>query len=130
VRAAAEQFLSDLHRQYLKPAGYHKVRHNFSRVGEGYVEHFGFQGSAFNDSSSSWRFYINVGVEFPDLPRARVRISDVLPDAPHEYDLPEPDHSAFARLIAGLLTSASDRIAEQRSEIHAAFSRKRYWVGY
>jgi hypothetical protein len=131
VRAAAEQYLSDLHHQYLKPAGYRKASHDVSRARDGYVEHFGFQGSAFNDSSDSWRFYINGAVDFPDIAkRPPVRISDVLPDAPRQYDLPEPDHRAFAREIAGLLGRASEHIAAQRPEIRVAFGEKRYWVGF
>ncbi len=131
VRAAVEQFFSDLHRQYLKPAGYRKVRHNFSRAMDGYTEHFGFQGSAWNDAAGAWRFYINVGVDFPDSSnRLPVRIEHVVPGAPQHFDLPEPDHDAFARTIAELLASASEQIAAQLPEIRQAFSQQRYWVGF
>jgi hypothetical protein len=54
VGSTADEFFSDLHRQYLKPRGYRKVRHNLSRAMEGYVEHSGFQGSAYNDAAGAW----------------------------------------------------------------------------
>jgi len=130
VPAAAEQFLSNLHRLYLKPRGYRKVRHNFSRAMDGYVEHFEFQGSSFNDASRPWRFYVNVRVDFPDVsPRPPVRIESVVPAAPKEFDLPAPQTDAFVSEIAGLLASASDQVASELPEIRQAFIEQRYWVG-
>jgi len=130
VPAAAEQFLSDLHRLYLKPRGYRKVRHSFSRAMDGYAEQFEFQGSSFNDASRPWRFYINVRVEFPDVPhRPPVRIESVVSGAPKEFDLPAPHADTFVSEIAGLLASASDQVASQLPEIRQAFIEQRYWVG-
>jgi hypothetical protein len=130
VGSVADKFFSDLHRQYLKPRGYRKVRHNFSRAMDGYVEHFGFQGSAYNDAAGAWRFYINVGVEFPELPRGNVRIADVVPGAPSDFDLPASGHDALADRIAELVLRASESIAAQSPEIRRAFRQQRYWVGF
>ncbi len=65
-----EDFFSEFHRHHLKPLGFKKVRHTFSRDLGDYVERFNFQGSAWNssDEKDPWLFYINVGVEFRDLP--------------------------------------------------------------
>lgn len=70
MNQSVESSLSEFHRQQLKPLGFKKVRHTFSRDKETYVERFNFQGSAWNTSESNepWLFYINVGIEFKDLP--------------------------------------------------------------
>jgi hypothetical protein len=131
VRAATEQFFSDLHRDYLKPRGYRKVRHNFSRDMDGYGERFEFQGSSYNDSDGPWRFYINVGVDFPDIPpRGPVRIETVVAGAPKHFDLVSPDASDLMRSVADLVESASAQVGAQLPEIRDAFVEKRYWVGF
>jgi hypothetical protein len=61
-------FFSELHRNHLKQLGFKKVRHTFSRDAGDYGERINFQGSAWNFSNEPWDFYINVGMEFKDLP--------------------------------------------------------------
>ena len=131
MRSGVEEFFSDFHRGFMKSRGYRKVRHRFSRAMDGYVEAFEFQGSAFNESSGSWRFYINVGVVFPDLgKRPGVRIEHVVEGAPPHFDLPDPVPAACGEEIAALLAAASESVASQLPQIHQAFRQKRYWVGF
>jgi len=131
VRASVESFFSDIHRNYLKPRGYHKKHHAFIRELDGYTEAFAFQGSAWNDSVGPWRFYINVTVAFPDIPnRPAVRIEHVVAGTPQHFDLPEPAPPSFAGELAVLLGQASDSIASQLPQIREAFLEKRYWVGF
>jgi hypothetical protein len=60
-------FLSEFHRSQLKPLGFKKERRTFWRDMGAYRECFNFQGDEFN-GVAGWRFYLNVGVEFGDLP--------------------------------------------------------------
>jgi hypothetical protein len=60
-------FLSEFHRSQLKPLGFKKERRTFWRDMGAYRECFNFQDDEFN-GVAGWRFYLNVGVEFGDLP--------------------------------------------------------------
>jgi hypothetical protein len=131
VRKFVEEFFSGFHREHMKPRGYRKQRHRFSRAMNGYAEVFDFQGSAWNDSSRPWRFHINVCIQFPDIAdRPGVRTEYVVVGAPQHFDLPDPVPPLFAKEIAGLLAQASESVATQLPEIHEAFSGKRYWIGF
>ncbi len=63
-----DQFVSELHQLHLKPLGFRKVRKNFTRSHADYSEHYQIQGSAWNDASSPWVFYLNCGISFSGLP--------------------------------------------------------------
>jgi Domain of unknown function (DUF4304) len=132
MRKSVNNFFGTLHQRYLKPYGFKKVRHTFSRENADYTERFQFQGSAWNDSASPWRFYINVGVEFHNIP-ARVpcrdfprthcwtRIERLVSDVPSEYELPESNTEEFASQIAGYLESASLHVAREIQQIRQAY---------
>ena len=136
MRESVKNFFSVLHQRYLKPNGFKKVRHTFSREHAHYTERFQFQGSAWNDSASPWRFYINVGVEFHNIP-ARVpsrdfpsthcwtRIERLLSDAPSEYDLLELNTEQFASHIAGYLESASMVVAREIQQIRKSYEQSK-----
>jgi hypothetical protein len=62
-------FVSELHTDGMKPRGYKKTRHTFSRSFADGVIRFQLQGSQWNsDSSEAWTFYVNAGVMFSGLP--------------------------------------------------------------
>jgi hypothetical protein len=135
MNKSVNEFFSSLHRENLKPRGYTKIRHTFSRSMGSYTERIQFQGSAWNDSNSPWRFYINFGVEFYDLsPRdpcrdfsathCWTRLDTLLPSAAKEYDLPDPVPPAFATEIAGLLQQGSDRVASTIQQVRLAYESK------
>lgn len=100
-----------------------------------YTEHIQFQGSAWNDSNLPWRFYINFGVEFHDLPPRNpcrdfpathcwTRIEALIPDAAAEYDLPQTVSPDFAADIAASLQRSSDHVARTLPQIRSAYESK------
>lgn len=62
-------FFAELHGSVFKPRGYSRLRHTFQRDEDGYALAFQFQGSDWNSAGSPWRFYLNAGIRFPDVPR-------------------------------------------------------------
>jgi hypothetical protein len=129
---ATEDFLSRLHREYLKPRGYKKSRHTFSRDCGAFTERFQLQGSAWNEASGPWRFYVNVGVEFHGVPPRKpargfpgthcwTRIENLVPGAPVEYDLPLADQDAFAAAVSGYVKAASERLASGIGGVRSAY---------
>jgi hypothetical protein len=104
-----------------------------------YTERIQFQGSAWNDSNLPWRFYINIGVEFHDLPphpprrdfpatHCWTRIEEITPDADAEYDLPQAVPPDFAAGIADLLRRASEHVARTSQQIRTAYESKSHPV--
>lgn len=89
-------FLSLLHREHLKRAGFTKEGTTFSRDRGDYVERFHFQGSSAS-SETETRFYLNVGVEFAEFGPAErnwvyfkrthwaARIGKLVPTNNHEH---------------------------------------------
>ena len=68
-RPEVSEYFATLHSAVFKPRGYSKLRRTFEKEYEGYAVAFQFQGSDWNDASRAWRFYLNTGIRFPDLPR-------------------------------------------------------------
>ena len=117
----ADRFFSELHRTHLKPAGFKKERRTFIRERPGFIERFQFQGSQWNDRNRPWVFYINAGVQFPDLPRmqpdmdfphthANDRIERILPmqeGFAGRWELSESNYEAMLARLPPLLEQAS-----------------------
>jgi len=131
----ASKFFSDLHRSYLKGKGYRKQRHTFTRDHPGFTERVQFQGSAWNSSGSPWRFYINVGVQFRDLPprlpdrdlpgtHCWARIESLVPEAPSEFELTSQQHQISADLVR-LVEMASQRVAQQIDAVRERYEETR-----
>ena len=116
-------FLSELHREYLKPKGFRKEGKTFLRDKGSHRERLHFQGSSWNGTGVRWRFYLNAGLEFPDLePRGRwthfanthwaSRIKQVVPEAPVQWDYSEAtDREALKKELVSIVCQASDRLA-------------------
>jgi hypothetical protein len=125
-----DQFLSDFHRGYLKELGFKKTRRTFSRDMGDYCERFNFQGSTSNyPDHESWRFYLNVGVEFKGLESRRywslfphthwaVRVASVVPSAPskYEYNL-QTNREGLMLQLSSYLQRASEKIARESEGI-------------
>jgi hypothetical protein len=103
---------------------------------EGYIERVQFQGSSWNDANHPWRFYINFGVEFSDLPARSpchdfpathcwTRIEYLVAHAPKQFDLPEGDVSKFTTEIADYLEYASRHIVDCLSKIRSNYESRR-----
>ena len=135
MNASVREFFSSLHREHLKRRGYTKTRHTFSRDMGSYTERIQIQGSAWNDSKSPWRFYINFGVEFHDLPprtpcrdfpatHCWTRIDSLTPSAAAEYDLPQMVKPDFATKIADSLHQSSEHVARTIRQIRSAYESR------
>jgi hypothetical protein len=129
-------FFSELHRNHLKQLGFKKVRHTFSRDAGDYWERINFQGSAWNNSNEPWDFYINVGVEFKDLPERKYwallphthwsrRIGEIVKDAPGGYEIaPNKNEVELATQIVIHIQKASATISLNIADIRSSYISK------
>ena len=128
-------FLSEFHKTHLKSMGFKKVRRTFSRDMGLYREKFNFQGSDSN-GISGWRFYLNVGVEFKDLPPENrwsyfpnthwaARSESLVEHSPKEwmYDL-ETNKELLAKRLLEVMNIASQVIVSDVKEIREDYLRK------
>lgn len=136
----ADRFFSDLHRGHLKPAGFKKQRRTFIRGSSGFIERFQFQGSQWNDRSRPWVFYINVGLQFPDLPRmepdkdfphthASDRIERFLAVSEERWELTEENYQALIVRMASLIEKVSGALAPFAKQVYPRCkSEGRQWM--
>jgi hypothetical protein len=131
------KLLSELQAERLKGAGFRKKARTFSRDRGDYWERFNFQGSAWNGAASSWRFYVNVGIEFKDLPEQKYwsyfahthwagRLEQLVTSAPAqwEYDASTERHAVKERLHE-LLLAASTELASRAPAIRQQYLAER-----
>lgn len=130
LRGWLHSLLSTLHARRLKNQGFRKKGRTFSRDMGAYWERLNFQGSAQNyPSAAKWRFYVNVGVEFKDLPKQlrwslfpnthwAKRINQIIREANDvwEYDL-ETDQDQLIQSLASVIDRAGAEVASQIDEI-------------
>ena len=118
-----EQFLSWFHATRLKPAGYKKKGHAFSRKRADFSERIQLQGSAWNDGKGPWRFYVNFGILFDGVPPRRpdrdfpgthcwTRIENLVRGAPSELELSD-NQEDVARRLAKMIEDASTRVGRE-----------------
>jgi hypothetical protein len=125
--------LSELHREFLKPAGFRKEGSTFSRDRGEYTERFNFQGSGWS-SPGETLFYINVGVEFAEFGAAEQdwvylrrthwagRIDELVRSAPDDWRCDEEtDRTSLKRQLAELVARASERMAARLPALRAAY---------
>lgn len=93
-----DQLATRLHERFMKPIGFRKKAHTYSREHDEYGEHYNIQGSAWNSIDLPWTFYFNCGISFPDLPvkapgvgmwkyHAHTRITRFDKTAPSQYEI-------------------------------------------
>lgn len=68
-RPEVKDFFSRLQAEVFKPQGFLKAGKTFTKVFEGFSVAIQFQGSNWNSADEPWRFYLNTGIHFADLPR-------------------------------------------------------------
>jgi len=141
VQPWVKQFISELHAKGLKPRGFTKKRHTFSRAREEYVERFQVQGSSWNSGGNDpWIFYLNAGVFFPNLPEptqnrgfvgthvyGRLREFD-----PTCLDACELNMDGLDRTLEDVITSverASSAIAANVERLHERPAARRFLIG-
>jgi Domain of unknown function (DUF4304) len=134
-RASRDQFFSMLHSLNLRPRGFKKVRHTFSREFESYGEHYQLQGSAWNDEASDWRFYINCGISFsgvprrePDLDFPRVHAWARAPHLVHfalpHYDVIADDPTSVVSDVVSVIDECSSYFARRHGYLVEAYARR------
>lgn len=136
MKRAFETLPSALHSEQLKPLGFHKSGHTISRALPGYHERFNFQGSAWNEAGIGWRFYINVGVEFTDLPPEPLwwyfphahwagRAEQLVPSAPRQWECSEAfDLAALKNALRQVILEASRALSVQHGTLRAAYLQR------
>ena len=118
-----DRFFSELQKQHLKQLGYKKERRTFSRELPEYIERIQFQGSQWNSADTPWRFYINVGIQFRDLPRrhpdrdfpnthAHGRIENLVSTGGGFFELTEQNAKEMLENISTLVTKASNALPQ------------------
>jgi hypothetical protein len=126
--------LSELHKQYLKPLGFTKVRQTVSRDRGGYQEHFNFQSSRSNFGDER-RFHLNVEIKFNDLDAGTQYWSyltggthwagwprQLVKGAPEHWDCnPSTNRERLKEDLRDLILKASQRLAERASELKAEY---------
>jgi hypothetical protein len=131
-----ESLLSELHAELLKPLGFRKTGHTISRGMQGYDERFNFQGSSWNSSGLRWRFYLNCGIEFTDLPPERQwsyfphthwagRAGQLVPTAPSEWEYgPATDPTALKKQLHAIVLEGSRQFALRATSLRASYLGK------
>jgi hypothetical protein len=133
-----DEFTSLLHREYLKPLGFKKVRRTFSREHERHIERYQLQGSAWNTDGMRWTFYLNCGITFIGLPR---RQPD--PDFPHahaymragyftdkalaQYDVSRDHMVLIAEGVRDAINEVSGFFARRCEHLRASYLKRKYF---
>lgn len=129
-------FLRVLHQKYLKPLGYTKTRHTFTRVFDEYTERIQIQGSAWNEAKGPWTFYVNFGIAFHDLPPRTPcrdfpgthiwwRVQDLVPRCPAQYKFSHRNSGALAEPLAKTIARASVKVESQIRRHLASYEKER-----
>lgn len=138
----AKQFISRLHRDSLRPLGFRKQRHTFSRERESHTERVQIQGSSWNDPDGlRWTFYLNAGLYFPELPEpignrgfvhthvyARLRQFDArCKDA---FELTEANESETQQAVTSSIVTACNAFERDIVELKRFAATARFaWAG-
>jgi hypothetical protein len=132
VHDFAKQFVSDLHRSTLKPRGFTKKNHTFTRQRDGYLERLQVQGSSWNSSTDqTWTFYLNAGVQFADLPEPTSnrgfpgthiygRLSSFASECADTFDLTVDNADRVRTEVVESIERVLNAIADARLQIHEA----------
>jgi hypothetical protein len=135
--AGRDRFFSLLHAEHLKPRGYRKVRHTFSRQFAGYGGHYQLQGSEWNDEAGDWRFYINCGISFDGIPRrepdrdfphvhAWARAPHLVQVALPHYDVNVQNTASVASDVTAVIDACANYFSRRHTFLLDAYQRRDY----
>jgi hypothetical protein len=119
-------FMSRFHREHMKPRGYAKQRHVFSRPLDGYVERVRLQGSRWNHDERPWRFTVEIGVAFDGLPSAdlgfpgthlHALLEEIVPDASGDYSLRHRPSGDLASIVMDRLVPARQQVRLENEDV-------------
>jgi hypothetical protein len=133
-------FTSELHATHLKPRGFKKTRHTFSRSHEGYTEHYQVQGSAWNNGSGPWTFYLNCGISFNglpprnpdrDFPRTHAWMrAQVFTAAPMPESVSAETIASDSAQVAEAIRQCSDYFQRRHLFLRDCYEHRRYHKGF
>jgi hypothetical protein len=135
ARKSRDQFLSTLHSAHLRPRGFKKSSHTFSRESAGYGEHYQIQGSSWNDEAGDWRFYINCGISFAGIPRrepdrdfprvhAWARAPHLVHFALPHYDVSSDEPLSRVADVVAVIDECSRYFARRHAYLAEAYARR------
>ena len=136
-----DAFASTFHKRYMKPTGFKKKGHTFSRERSGFAEHYNIQGSAWNSAGTPWRFYVNCGISFPDIqvPRpgsgmwkyhAHTRLEMLAPGAPSAYEVTDQNQEAVLAQLNGHIEQCGAYFARRHQTLKESYLAQRYSAGF
>lgn len=124
-----KRITTNIHAEYLKTMGFKKNRQRFCLTSTNYIVHLDFQSSSWNTLRISSIFYLNIGVQFTDLPPNPYwtgipdthwagRIHSLVSSAPHQWKCDEKtDIQSLIREIAGLITQGLTEIQKRATDM-------------
>ena len=130
-----DAFTSELHATHLKPLGFKKTRHTFSRSHEGFTERYNIQGSAWNDHDGPWTCYVNCGISFDELPprnpdsdfprtHAWMRAQHFTSRALPQYDITPDNLASSAALVADVILQCSDYFRRRHTYLREHYEQQ------
>lgn len=132
-----DSFATRLHQTLFKPAGFKKKARTFSRLHKDYGEHYNLQGSAWNSPDTPWRFYVNCGISFPELPapegaglwgvsHAHTRLSVFAPDSPSEHDLTEQNFEDVLLELVSYFRQCFSYFSRRHHVLRESYLQRKY----
>lgn len=125
----------------MKPKGFKKKGHTFSKEHAEYGEHYNIQGSAWNSTGSHWTFYINCAISFPDLPvlspgvgmwkyHAHTRLPRFDQSAPAQYDVTETEFEDIVDRLGVSLQKCSEYFHRRHRILKDSYMKKLFDAGF
>jgi hypothetical protein len=136
-----DRFTSRMHESLFKPEGFKKKARTFSRFHPAYGECYNLQGSAWNSPDAPWRFYVNCGISFPDIPleqtgsgmwafHAHTRLGVFAPDSPPEFDVTDENFEQLASDLTGYLKQCFSYFSRRHEFLRASFVQRKYHLSF
>ena len=136
-----DEFTALLHREYLKPIGFTKIRRTFSREHEIHIERHQLQGSAWNTEGMTWTFYLNCGITFIGLPRrepdrdfphshASMRAGYFTDLALSQYDVTHDSMASIAENVRDVINEVSRYFTRRCEHLRASYQNGKYFHGF
>lgn len=140
-KKTGDLFTDRLYRELFKPDGFKKKGKTFSRLHATYGEHYNIQGSAWNSPHEPWRFYVNCGVSFPDIPvhtkgagmrafHAHTRLRFLVPESLSEYAITHENFEATLAKVVAHLKKCSSYFAQRHEVLRRSYLDKKYRRGF
>jgi hypothetical protein len=109
--------------QQLESLGFQRQRTVYRRERPGFVERFAIVGDRWNSGAAPWRFSVDVGIYFPDLPtrsdsvgfwreaHAVGTIGAIAETTPVEFEVSQSTVDDVAARVAKAIVAASDKLS-------------------